>query len=110
MTKTNTTPDRQEYVGRKNRYCCEKCQKNIITVDRDAGVTPFMLQCKRTPGCDGWMTSRFYIVEDVWPEPQYEWRKPTSREYKRMPDGMKQHVDQGGLALYPIETISPTSS
>jgi hypothetical protein len=87
---------------RLNRYRCEKCHKSIVTVDRDEGVTPFMLNCRRTPGCSGQMTSRFYQVESVWGPPTFEWRKPTKKEYKRMSPAMKQHIDQGGLDIYPI--------
>jgi hypothetical protein len=88
---------------RLNRYCCEKCHKNIITIDRDEGATPFMIPCMRTAECPGPMTSRFYQVEEVWGEPTYEWRKPTKKEYKKMSAAMKQHIDQGGLNIYPIK-------
>lgn len=93
------------FQGKKNRYCCEVCKKSIITVDRDEGVTPFMLPCMRTEGCKGPMTSRFYQVEDVWPEPVYEWRKPTPKQYKRMSPAMREHIDMGGLEIYPITNV-----
>lgn len=98
--------ERQGFQGKKNRYCCEVCKKSIITIDRDEGVTPFMLPCMRTEGCSGPMTSRFYVVEDVWPEPSYEWRKPTPKQYKKMSSAMKQHIDMGGLEIYPITSQS----
>jgi hypothetical protein len=88
---------------RKNRYYCETCKKSIITMDRDEGVTPMMLPCMRTSGCPGPMVSRFYQVEDVWPEPTYVWRKPTAKELKKMSPAMKEHVAMGGLEIYPIQ-------
>lgn len=95
---------------RLNRYCCQRCNKNIITVDRGEGVTPFMLPCMRTKSCPGPMTSRFYKVEPVWGPPTYEWRKPTKKEYKKMSRAMKEHVDMGGLDIYPITGAKPDNA
>lgn len=88
-------------VGAKNRYTCEACGKFIVTIDRDEGVTPFMLKCRATKGCAGTMYSSFYAMRDAG-EPSFEWRKPTQGEYKAMNAAMQDHVDQGGLNLYGI--------
>lgn len=100
--ESSRSAQEEGFRGKKNRYRCEACHKSIITIDRDEGVTPFMLPCMVTAGCVGPMTSRFYVVEDVWPEPSYEWRKPTKKEYKRSSPAMKQHFDQGGLDIHAI--------
>lgn len=84
--------------GRLNRYVCERCGGQIITVDADDGVTPFGLMCLATPNCSGMMYSSFY--QHVSGEPTYEWRKPSAAEYAQMSAAMREHVDLGGLELY----------
>lgn len=86
---------------RLNRYTCQNCGLSIITVDRDHGVTPFMLLCRATEGCRGHMYSSFY--KGVQGTPTFEWRKPTPAEYAAYPEAMREHVDQGGLDIHPIE-------
>lgn len=87
---------------RLNRYYCKWCARSIITVDCEEGVTPAFLACRATPNCGGTMASRFYQVEDFWDAPTFEWRKPKPKQYKKLSAAMKQHVDQGGLLIYPI--------
>jgi hypothetical protein len=88
-------------VGRLNRYTCQTCGGHTITIDRDEGVTPFMLLCRATKDCVGHMYSSFYrAVEGV---PTYEWRKPTLAEYAAMSPAMRDHIDRGGLDIHPIE-------
>ncbi len=87
----------------KNAYTCDRCHQNIITIDRDDGVTPFMLACRATAGCTGTMRSQFYFQnERTLSPPQYEWRKPTRQEYANMSPAMRQHIDIGGLDIYPV--------
>lgn len=87
----------------RNRYTCQKCGKHIITEDRDEGVTPFMIGCRVTLGCDGLMHSSFY--RDVGNEsPTFIWRKPSRKEYKRASRAMRDHFDQGGLDIYPCHS------
>jgi len=84
-----------------NRYTCKNCGRSVVTIDREMGVTPMFLNCRATAGCSGDMSSAMY--RSVVVEPTFEWRKPTPDEYKEMPRAMKDHIDMGGLAIYPIE-------
>lgn len=52
-----------ERKGARNRYTCEKCGEHVITENTFDLVTPFMVGCRVTPGCDGMMTSGFYPNE-----------------------------------------------
>lgn len=85
-----------------NRYVCPKCRGSIITVDRDEGVTPFMLGCRATAGCAGMMQSSFY--RGVTGEPTFEWRKPTPDEIVRASPAMQDHFRMGGLDIHPIKS------
>lgn len=90
--------------GRKNAYTCDTCGESTITIDRDEGVTPFTLHCYATRDCGGTMRSQFYVQnEKTEGQPAYEWRKPTRAEYRRMGDAMREHIDRGGLDIYPLE-------
>lgn len=80
--------------GRKNQYTCQTCQGSIITVDVDEGTTPFMLLCKATPGCDGFMYSNFYGCDQTLAA-QYEFFKPAS--FEGYDAGMLEHLQKGGL-------------
>jgi len=84
-----------------NQYICQECGRSIVTIDRDQGVTPFMLRCRETKGCSGMMQSSFYMADQTL-TPAYEWRKPTKGEYLRMSAPMRQHIDRGGLEIYKI--------
>jgi hypothetical protein len=84
----------------KNRYTCQVCGGQIVTIDREVGVTPFMIKCRAPEGCSGDMYSAFY--NEVNDEPTYEWRKPTVAEYEKLHPREKDHVDQGGLLIYKI--------
>ncbi|MBW3637024.1 MAG: hypothetical protein KY445_11285 [Armatimonadetes bacterium] len=88
-------------MEKKNRYTCKSCGGSIITIDRDEGVTPMFLRCRATSGCRGEMVSSMY--RGVTGTPTFEWRKPTEVEYSRMQPEMKQHIDMGGLDIYPIQ-------
>lgn len=48
------------------------------------------------------MVSGWYM-EQITEAPIMEWRRPTAGQYKRMSPAMKEHIDRGGLDLYPIE-------
>lgn len=95
--------------GKLNQYTCQKCGKRIVTIDRDDGVTPFMLECRATEGCSGPMYSSFYTVQGS-PVPGFEWRNPTEEEIvaESAPYGddmlqeMRQYYGNGALALFPI--------
>lgn len=49
--------------GQKNVYVCQLCGGEVVTVDADEGVTPFMIECRSTPECEGDMYSSFYQVD-----------------------------------------------
>lgn len=85
-----------------NVYVCQKCRQGVVTIDRDEGATPFLIRCVSSKGCDGMAQSELYSVpQDL--VPTYEWRKPTSTEYKKLDKvTRKDHVDRGGLLLYRI--------
>ena len=40
--------------------------------------------------------------------PHYIWRRPTKDEYALMNTGMKEHIDMGGLEMYPNPPIVRT--
>lgn len=91
-------------VPRLNKYTCKSCGGSIITVDRDEGVTPFMLGCRADPKCKGDMYSSFY--REVHGEPTFEWRKPTLTEFRKSSRAMQQHFEDGGLDIHPIKTTT----
>lgn len=92
-------------IGRKNAYECDSdsaigkvagCGSYIVTVDRDPGVTPFMLKCGN---CGQFAHSKFYRVQD-WLEPTHEWYRPDTLE--GVPKGSHHHLSKGGLILRPV--------
>lgn len=90
--------------GSINVYTCKKCGHQTITIDREEGVTPFIIGCD---SCKGESYSSFYRCSQGL-TPTHEWFKPTIEELKilyegRMLDGMIDHVEQGGLDLRKIE-------
>jgi hypothetical protein len=94
---------------RHNVYTCDSCKQWIVTVDREEGVTPMMLRCRATKDCNGTMFSAFYQVpaELQGAQPTYEWRKPETGEYLRSDPATREHVDRGGLLIYPINRLTP---
>lgn len=85
------------FKGKKNIYTCDKCKGHVVTVDKDRGVTPFMIECKATDGCKGMMQSSIYRVFDQEMRADYEWYRPTAPEVVK--PHLQHHVDQGGLLL-----------
>lgn len=94
--------------GRKNIYACKDCGSHIVTVDKDQGVTPFMIRCVATHceapnGRKGMMQSSMYRVFD--PDniirPSYEWYRPGLAQILSI--GEAEHVKRGGLLLRPIK-------
>jgi len=97
------TPDQKSpegFRGKKNIYVCEKCKGHIVTVDRDAGVTPFMTSCDVTTGCDGMMKSSMYRVFDQDMRADHEWYRPSAIEVLK--PHTQYHVNQGGLLLRKV--------
>lgn len=85
--------------GLKNVYTCRVCTGEIVTIDREDGVTPFALACRATDSCRGMMTSAFYKCNQSL-VPAFEWYKPSSM--KGLDDGAREHVQKGGLLLQRI--------
>lgn len=86
----------QGYV-KKNVYLCDDCGGGFVSADLEEGVTPFMTKCVF---CGGTASSLFYNVpqEILANKPaRLEWYKPGVREYRKLSDGAKAHVDKGGL-------------
>lgn len=86
---------------KRNIYTCPKCLGHIVTADAEHGVTPFMLLCRATLGCDGMMESSYYRVWDQRMRADYVWRKPTAGEFLTLSQGEIDHVNNGGLLPYP---------
>lgn len=72
-----------------------------MTVDKEDGVTPFMIACEATSNCDGMMQSSLYRVFDQSLAASHEWYKPS--EVEILLPGERHHVDQGGLLLRRIK-------
>jgi hypothetical protein len=98
--------DSPEVSGRPrvNIYICEKCHGQVVTKDIDAGVTPFMISCRATPGCIGAMASSFYRCDQSLPF-QFEFYRPESLH--GFDSWTVEHLKKGGLILRPAQgTVS----
>jgi hypothetical protein len=83
-----------------NVYVCETCGGEIVTRDVDEGVTPFMLACRATPGCNGRMTSRFYNVDPRYADHvTHEWFRPSKAVMQAAGADAREHYKGGGLDL-----------
>jgi hypothetical protein len=97
-----------EEAGKINAYTCEKCQKHTITVNRDAGTTPFLIGCKQPGSCNGTASSRFYRCSQEL-KPTWEFYKPTPEQVAALdpdePDTpwLIDHARRGGLFFRPIK-------
>ncbi len=91
------------FQGKKNIYVCDTCKGHIVTVDSDAGTTPFLIECSATIFCKGLMKSSMYRVFDQDIRAGYEWYKPTAPEIVK--PHLQHHVDQGGLLLRKIAKV-----
>ena len=86
-------------IGKINVYTCYKCHKDIITIDIDAGVTPFILACRATKGCDGDMRSHGYDVDQSL-KPTHEWYKQRLITASK---AMREYIRKGGLSIREIK-------
>ena len=86
------------HKGKINRYTCDKCGGQIVTVDADNGTTPFMLQCQPPWRCRGMMTSEFYRVDQSLVA-THEFYRMSDLEAKDQSPAMMQHHLMGGLAF-----------
>lgn len=92
-----------ESAGKVNHYVCQSCKHVTKTVNRDAGVTPFIIRCT----CGGDMFSQFYRVPQFANACGLEWVSPTPEERASFlalidPDAVpaaERHFDNGGMVL-----------
>lgn len=98
---------RVEWAGHHgiNAYKCRECGGLTVTIDVDSGVTPALLACRATPGCNGMAVSSGYPASDPPPhimaKLRWEWRLPKGFDYARLSPEMRQFIDDGGLELVP---------
>jgi hypothetical protein len=81
---------------KKNIYECPAGHLTV-TEDRDEGVTPMFMECKR-PGCNRQSASMMYNVPQFLTA-EYEWYKPNPEDVKPYE---QEHVSKGGLLLREI--------
>jgi len=93
------------FQNKKNIYTCEVCHDHVVTVDIDEGVTPFMIDCKCTPGCKGMMKSSMYRVFDQSMKAGWEWYRPT--DVSGLSRWSLDHVSKGGLILRQVPPPQP---
>ena len=89
--------------GAINGYVCENCPHKMVTIDREAGVTPFMMPCEN---CKGWMRSSMYRVPQNL-TPTHEFFRPSYEMLKTLTPGLFDHVKKGGLAFRKIGELEP---
>jgi hypothetical protein len=87
----------------KNLYQCQTCRGEVVTIDTDNGVTPFMIMCRATPNCKGMMVSSFYRCDQTRPA-QFEWYRPET--IKGLDKATQEHVMKGGLLLRPMPGVN----
>lgn len=120
-------------TGERNRvnvYTCTACGHRTTTVDRDEGVTPFMIGC---PECDTWAHSAFYQVDQTL-APEFEWYRPTADELdaeiseavqqvtekfgdahaaevrEGLEAAIREHAEKGGLSMRPVDADRSSTS
>lgn len=89
-----------QFKGKKNIYVCDRCAGHIVSVDLDAGVTPFLIKCEAVIGCPGMMQSSMYRVFDQRMRASHEWYRPTL--VTRLEPWEAEHVRKGGLLLRKV--------
>jgi len=90
-----------ETKGQINIYTCDTCRGEIVTINRNEGVTPAFLSCNTTRSCPGTMASQWYHVpQDLTPD--WEWFMPDRKEWRNYSRAMVKHFQMGGLDLRKI--------
>ena len=103
------------FKGRLNQYVCDTCGHITTTIDRDNGVTPFMIECKGALPCSARRgsirgrsgrdvaRSRGYGASvDQSAAPTHEWYRPEHLDGLSQ-QGLLSHVLAGGLLLREIQ-------
>lgn len=80
------------------------CGAYIVTVDREPGVTPFMVKCEL---CGQMAHSKFYRVQASL-VPTHEWYRPDS--LTGLNPYELEHVEKGGLLLRSIDGAAWTAN
>jgi hypothetical protein len=92
--------------GSINGWTCHTCGRYTVAVHKDDGTTPMMLGCRATEGCDGIAMSMGYPPGDppdhILELLNFEWYKPSRKEYKKLDAASKDHVSKGGLLIRRI--------
>lgn len=92
-----------------NTYICRVCGRAIATRCDDCGTTPFIIGCRATPGCKGFMESQFGRMKEGL-TPTYEWYRMSDSKIPTMTSGECDHHLAGGAFLRKIETKRPKIS
>lgn len=92
-----------EREGLVNCYTCRACGARHVTRNVDAGVTPFLIQCRR---CGDMASSCFYRV-DQSTAPGFEWYRPDAAEREALTPELREWVDGGRLLLREIPARAP---
>lgn len=95
-----------QFVGKENYYFDKGCGFGIVTIDRDAGVTPMHLRCRNPKNCSGVMQSMCYPHKSAKPaylgDPTHEWYRPETIDDDAENDE-SDHLMNGGLLLRSID-------
>jgi hypothetical protein len=91
------------FKGKKNIYTCEICGEHIVSIDADAGVTPFLIGCAETTGgsCVGKMKSSLYRVDQNL-RASHEWYRPAQPPILGFSQWVREHIEKGGLIIRRI--------
>lgn len=93
--------------GRYNAYRCGSCERWTVVVHRDPGITPMLIRCKATIGCNGGAMSVGY-PEGRTPKKfidacKHEWYRPESDDPILNNEEMRTYIENGGVALREIK-------
>ena len=92
------------FKGKNNIYKCEAGHLTV-TVDREDGVTPFIIGCTHN-GCDQRARSHMYHAHCQAFEPSHEWYRPNAIQMAAEKNpGIVEHVKRGGLLMRKIREI-----
>lgn len=94
----------QRSYGYVNGYTCERCWHQTVTIDRDEGVTPFLIRCTSPGPCRGMAKSAFYRVPtELGVLATHEWYRPSVAEQRSLDAAELDHVARGGLLMRAID-------
>ena len=85
------------FKGQKNIYLCRSCGRGHVSIDVDAGTTPFCTACL---SCGGEAYSLFYrCTQEMLVEvpAAQEWYAPKAAELGSLKPHTLKHVSMGGL-------------